>query len=84
MTQKYLLEAIKENEEDSEVLDCWDMFTCQTKDEAFAEAECIAEGAHSINAKLIGYDYIIVYELDYDDETEEPVNCDAIASFEVK
>lgn len=84
MTHKYLLEAIKQSDEDSEVLDSWDMFTYTNKEEALAEAECIASGAHSLNARLMGYDYIIVHELDYDDESEEPVNCNEIASYEVK
>lgn len=84
MTHKYLLEAIKENEEDNEVLDSWDMFTYSNREEALAEAECIASGAHSINARLMDYNYILVHELDYDEETEEPVDCNEVASFEVK
>lgn len=82
--KKYLLEAVKENEEDREVLDSWDMFTYSNKDEALAEAKCIAEGAHSINAKLMGYDYLLVHEVELDDEYGSPAGCEEIASFKVK
>ena len=78
--KKYEVEAIKE--EDQKVVDNWAISTYENKEEAIEEAKSIAEGASSINAKLMGYNEILVHEVSYD-EWEEPINSEEIESFEV-
>lgn len=80
--KEYLVEAIKE--EDGAVVESWDLFTYSEKEEALEWAKSVANGASEINAKLIGYDYLLVHEVELDDEYGSPVGCEEIASFEVK
>ena len=78
--KKYEDEAIKE--EDQTVVENWSISTYKNKEEAVEEAKSIAEGASSINAKLMGYNEILVHEVIYD-ELEEPINSEEIESFKV-
>lgn len=78
--KKYEVEAIKE--EDQTVVESWSISTYENKEKAIEEAKSIAEGASSINAKLMGYDYLLVNEIELD-EYENPCDCEEIRSFKV-
>lgn len=78
--KKYEVEAIKE--EDQTVVDSWSISIYENKEEAIEEAKSIAEGASSINAKLMEYNEILVHEVNYD-EWDEPTNSEEIESFKV-
>lgn len=78
--KKYEVEAIKE--EDQTVVESWSISTYESKEEAVEEAKSIAEGASSINAKLMGYNEILVNEVEYD-EWDEPNGSEEIKSFKV-
>lgn len=79
--KKYEVEAIKE-ENDAVIYSC-DLFTYSDKEEAIEEAKSIAEGTSSINVKLIGYDFLLVHEVELD-EYGCSCGCEEIASFNVK
>lgn len=79
--KEYLVEAIKE--EDGAVVESWDLFTYSNIAEAIAWARSVAHGSSEINAKLMGYDYLLVHEVEVDDYGSV-VNCQEIASFKVK
>ena len=78
--KKYEVEAIKE--EGQTIVESWSISTYENKEEAIEEAKSIAEDASSINAKLMGYNEILVHEVSYD-ELEEPINSEEIESFKV-
>lgn len=80
--KEYLVEAIKEKE--GAVVESWDLCTYNNMSEAIAWARSVAHGASEINAKLMGYDYLLVHEVELDDEYGLPVGCEEIASFKVK
>lgn len=80
--KEYLVEAIKEKE--GAVVESWDLYTYSDISEAIAWARSVANGASEINAKLIGYDYLLAHEVELDDEYGSPVGCEEIASFKVK
>ena len=79
--KEYLVEAIKE--ENNTVIESWDLFKYNNISEAVTWARSVAHGASEINAKLIGYDYLLVHEVEVDDYGSV-VNCQEIASFKVK
>ena len=79
--KQYLIEAIVEKNE--AVVDSWDLFTYDDKNEALTEAKCIAENASFVNAKLMGYTDVLVHEVE-GDEYGSVVGCEEIASFKVK
>lgn len=79
--KEYLVESIKE--ENDSVVDSWDLFTYSDKEEAIEEAKSIAEGASSINAKLMGYDFLLVHEVELD-EYGCSCGCEEIVSFKAK
>ena len=79
--KEYLVEAIRE--ENGAVVESWSISTYENKEEAIEEAKSIAECASSINAKLMGYDFLLVHEVELD-EYGCSCGCEEIASFNVK
>ena len=79
--KEYLVEAIKED--NGAVIKSWDLFTYSDMQEAIAWARSVADGASEINAKLMGYSYLRVHEVEVDDYGSV-VDYQEIASFEVK
>lgn len=80
--KKYLVEVIKVDKKDCSILDSWDLFAHPTKKEAIKEAKAVSDS--SINARMLGYTHVLVHELVYDNEPEEPIDSKQIASFKIK
>lgn len=80
--RKYIIEVIKVDKKDFSILDSWDLFAYPTKKEAIKEAKAVSDS--SINARMLGYTHVLVHELVYDNELEEPIDSKQIASFNIK
>ena len=78
---EYLVEAIKED--NGAVVESWEIFTYSNMQEAIAWARSVAHNASSINPKLMGYDYLLVHEIELDEQKEQ-IDSKEIASFGVK